>query len=84
MIHVKEIGEGCTYTSICTREHIVSLYYRTTRYMFAKDGRVKALKALHMCSARSAQVWIRGAKIYQRGAPLQRTTSSDQKATAMS
>ena len=50
-------------------EHIVSLYYRTTWWIFTKLGRDEVLMVQHLClgfSANSAQGWIQGgAKIGQ-------------------
>ena len=65
----------------------VSLNYRIVRLIFTKLGRDKVLMTPHICIdfwAKSAQGWIQGrAKIGQGGGPLiQRTSSSDWKATA--
>ena len=55
-------------------EHIVSLYYRTARWMFSKLGRDEVLMAPHMhygVSARSTQGRIQGgAKIGHGGVPF--------------
>ena len=54
-------------------EHIVSLCYRTTQWMFTKLGRDEVLMAPHYWpdfSANPAQEWIQGgAKIGQWGVP---------------
>ena len=54
-------------------EHIVSLCYRTTRWMFTKLGRDEVLMAPHLWldfSANPAQGWIQGrAKIGKSGDP---------------
>ena len=67
-------------------EHIVSLNYRIAWWIFTKLGRDKELMTPHICIdswAKSAQGWIQGgAKIGPRGSLLQRTSSSDRKATA--
>ena len=66
-------------------EHIVSLYYRTTWWMFTKLSRDEVLMAPHMhlgVSARSTQERIQGgAKIGHGGPLLQETSSYDWKAT---
>ena len=67
-------------------KHIVSLYYRTAKWMFAKLGRDEVLMAWHMhrdvlaISARGGGGPGRG-KI-GHGGPLQKFSSSDRKATA--
>ena len=67
-------------------EHIVSLNYRIAWWIFTKLGRDKVLMTPHICIdswAKSAQSWIQGgAKIGPGGSLLQRTSSSDRKATA--
>ena len=67
-------------------EHIVRLYYRTVYLMFTKLGRDEVLMVPYKCccfSARFVQGRIQGgAKIGHRGPLLQRTSSSDWKATA--
>ena len=67
-------------------EHIVSLNYRIAWWIFTKLGRDKVLMTPHICIdswAKSAQGWIQGgAKIGPGGSLLQRTSSSDRKATA--
>ena len=67
-------------------EHIVSLYYRTAKWMFMKLGRDEVLMVLYkFCcfSARSFQGRIQGgAKIGHGGPLLQLTSASDWKATA--
>ena len=67
-------------------EHIVSLSYRIAWWIFTKLGRDEVLMVLYKCccfSARSVQGRIQGgAKIGYGGPLLQRTYSSDRKATA--
>ena len=66
--------------------HIVSLYYRTTQWIFTKLSRDEVLMVPYSCccfSTRSVQGRIQGgAKIGHGGPLLQRTFSSDWKATA--
>ena len=54
-------------------EHIVSLYYRTAKWMFMELGRDKVLMARHLHKdvlAISAQGWIQGeAKMSKGGSP---------------
>ena len=83
------LGEGkreCTNACICMGTHIVSLSYRTNRWIFMKLGRDEVLIVPYKCccfSARSVQWRIKGwAKIGHGGPLLQRTSSSDRKATA--
>ena len=72
-------------TLVYVRQHIVSLNYRMTRWIFTKLGRHKVLMTPHICIdfwAKSAEGWIQGrTKISHGGSLLQRTSSSDQKAT---
>ena len=67
-------------------EHIVSLNYRIAWWIFTKLGIDEVLKVPHISIdswAKSAQGWIQGgAKIGPGGFLLQRTSSSDRKATA--
>ena len=67
-------------------EHIVSLNYKIARRIFTKLGSDKVLMTPNICVdswAKSAQGWIQGgAKIGPGGSLLQRTSSSDRKATA--
>ena len=67
-------------------EHIVSLNYIIAWWIFTKLGRDKVLMTAHIYFdswAKSAQGWIQGgAKIGPGGCLLQRTSSSDRKATA--
>ena len=67
-------------------EHIVSLYYRTALLMFTKLGRDEVLTVPYKCccfSARFVQGRIQGGQKKVTGGPLlQRTSSSDWKATA--
>ena len=58
-------------------EHIASLYYRTTLWMFTKLGVDEVIMARHMHKNVLAQVRIKG-----EGGPLLQKTSSDRKATA--
>ena len=70
---------------VYVREHIVSLYYRTTRWILMKLGMNEALRVPYMfyaILARSTQGRIQGrVKIGYRGGLLQKT-SSDRNATA--
>ena len=73
-----------------TLEHIISLSYRTTWWMFMKLDRDKALIVTHLCigfSSNSTQGRIQGRAICQKLVNeeflLQRTSSSDWKATAI-
>ena len=67
-------------------EHIVSLSYRTNLWIFTELGRDEVLMVPYKCccfSVRSVQGRIQGgAKIGHGGPLLQRTSSSDRKATA--
>ena len=67
-------------------EHMVCLSYRTNRWIFTKLSRDEVLMVPYKCfcfSARSVQGRIQGgAKIGHGGPLLQRTSSSDRKATA--
>ena len=67
-------------------EHIVSLSYRTNRWIFTKLGSDEVLIVPYKCccfSARSVHWQSQGgAKIVHGGPLFQRTSSSDQKATA--
>ena len=80
-------GGGGALMHVYVWEYIVSLYYRTAWWMFTKLGRDEVLMVPHLClgfSANPAQGWIQGgAKIGQWGSLLQRTSSSDWKATAI-
>ena len=73
---------------VYVRENIVSLYYRTAQRMFTKRGRDEVLMVPYKCccfSARSVQGRIQGGgggKNRFQGPLLQRTSSSDWKATA--
>ena len=79
-------GGGGALVHIYVWEHIVSLNYRIVWWIFTKLGRDKVLMTPHICIdfwAKSAQGWIQGrAKIGQGGPLIQRTSSSDWKATA--
>ena len=79
-------GGGGALVHVYVLEHIVSLYYRIAWWIFTKLGRDKVLMTPHIridSWAKSAQGWIQGgAKIGSRGSLLQRTSSSDRKATA--
>ena len=77
----------CALMHVYVWEQIVSLYYRTAQWIFTKLGRDEVLMVLYKCCcflARSVKGRIQGvAKIGHRGGPLlQRTSSSDWKATA--
>ena len=84
-IEVKKRGGGAL-VHVYVLEHIVSLNYRIAWWIFIKLGRDKVLMTPHICFdswAKSAQGWIQGgAKIGPGGSLLQRTSSSDRKATA--
>ena len=77
---------GGALVHVYVLEHIVSLNYRIAWWIFTKFGRDKVLMTPHIgidSWAKSAQGWIQGgAKIGPRGSLLQRTSSSDRKATA--
>ena len=79
-------GGGGALVHVNVLEHIVSLNYRIAWWIFTKLGRDKVLMTPHICIdswAKSAQGWIQGgAKIGPGGSLLQRTSSSDWKATA--
>ena len=83
-IEVKKGGGALVHVYVF--EHIVSLNYRIVRSIFTKLGRDKVLMTPHICIdswAKSAQGWIQGgAKIGPGGSLFQRTSTSDQKATA--
>ena len=76
--------EGSALMHVYVLEHIVSLSYRTDRWIFTKLGRDEALMAPYNCccfSARSVQGRIQGGVKIGHGGPfLQRTSSSDRKA----
>ena len=84
-IEVKR-GGGGALVHVYVLEHIVSLNYRIAWWIFTKLGRDKVLMTPHICIdswAKSAQGWIQGgAEIGPGGSLLQRTSSSDRKATA--
>ena len=71
-IEVKKRGGGAL-VHVYVFEHIVSLNYRTARWIFTKLGRDKVLMTLHICIdswAKSAQGWIQdGTKIGPGGFP---------------
>ena len=83
-IEVKRGGGALVHVYVL--EHIVSLNYRIAWWIFTKLGRDKVLMTPHICIdslAKSTQGWIQGrAKIGPGGSLLQRTSSSDRKATA--
>ena len=83
-IEVKRGGGALVHVYVF--EHIVSLNYRIAWWIFTKLGRDKVLMTPRICIdswAKSAQGWIQGgAKIGPDGSLLQRTSSSDRKATA--
>ena len=80
------LGQISFFFSVYVLEHIVSLYYRIPRWIFTKLGRDKILMTPHISVdfwAKSAQGWIQvGAEISHGGPLLQRTSTSDGKATA--
>ena len=82
----KRGGGGVALVHVYVLEHIVSLNYIIAWWIFTKLGRDKVLKTPHICIdswAKSAQGWIQGGtKIGPGGSLLQRTSSSDRKATA--
>ena len=84
-IEVKK-GGGGALVHVYVLEHIVSLNYRIAWWIFTKLGRDKIFMTPHICIdswAKSAQGWIQGgAKKGPGGSLLQRTSSSDRKATA--
>ena len=81
-----EVKKGGALVHAYVLEHIVSLNYRISWWIFTKLGRDKVLMTPHICidsRAESAQGWIQGGtKIGPGGSLLQRTSSSDRKATA--
>ena len=83
-IKVKKGGGALVHVYVW--EPRVGLYYRIVSWIFTKLGRDKVLMTPHICIdfwAKSAEGWIQGrAKIGHRGPLLQRTSSSDWKATA--
>ena len=85
-IYWREKGGGVALVHVYLLEHIVSLNYRIAWWICTKLGRDKVLMTPHICIdswAKFAQGWIQGgAKIGPRGSILQRTSSSDRKATA--
>ena len=86
-IYLGEKGGGGSLMHVYVWEYIVSLYYRTTSWMFTKLGRDEMLMVPYKCwfffSGRSVQGRIQGgAKIGHGGPLLQRTCASDLKATA--
>ena len=80
-------GGGGALMHVYVLEHKVSLSYRRDWWIFTKLGRDEVLMVPYkFCcfSAMSAQGRIQdGAKIGHRGPLLQRTSSSDRKATAI-
>ena len=85
-IYWSEKGRGGALVHVYVLEHIVSLNYIIAWWIFTKLGRDKALMTPHICIdswAKSALGWIQGgAKKGPGGSLLQRTSSSDRKATA--
>ena len=79
-------GGGVALVHVYVLEHIVSLNYKIALWIFTKLGRDKVLMTPNICIdswAKSAQGLIQGwAKIGPGGSLLQRTSSSDRKATA--
>ena len=85
-IYSGEKGGGGAIVHVYVWEHKVSLSYRIVQWIVSKFGRDKVLMTARICIdfwAKSAQGWIQGmAKIGHGGPLLQRTSSSDWKATA--
>ena len=83
-IEVKKVGGALVHVYVL--EHIFSLNYRIAWWIFTKLGTDKVLMTPHICIdswAKSSQDGIQGrAKIGPGGSLLQRTSSSDRKATA--
>ena len=79
---MKEGGGGGALMHVYVWEHIVSLYYRTTWWMFMKVGRDEVLMVPHLCIDFLANFAQGGAKKVNEGSLLQRTSPSDWKATA--
>ena len=72
------------YIYIYVREHIVSLSYKTNRWIFMKRGRNEVLMVPYKCccfSARSIQGRVQDVAKIGHGGPLLQRTSSDRKAT---
>ena len=62
-IYLGAKGGGCALMHVYVWKHIVSLYYRTAKWMFTKLGRDEVLMAWHMhrdVLAISAQGRIQG------------------------
>ena len=80
-IYLDEKRGGGALMHVYVLEHIVSLCYRTTWWMFMKLGRVEVLMAPHLWldfSANPAQGWIQGgAKIGTSGVPSPDWMASD-------
>ena len=72
---------GVALMHVYVWEHIVSLFFRTSRWIFTKLGRDEALMVPYKCfcfSVRSVQGRIQGGVKIGHGVPLvQRTSSSD-------
>ena len=85
-IYLLKWKKGGALVHVYVWKHIVSLYYKIAWWIFTKLGRDKVLMTPHICIdswAKSAQGWIMGgAKIGPGASLLQRTSSSDRKATA--
>ena len=67
---MKEEGGGGALMHVYVWEHIVSLSYRTNRWMFMKGGRDEVLMVPYKCcffSARSIQGRIQGGAIIGHG-----------------
>ena len=82
---MKEEGGGGALMHVYVLEHIVSLCYRTASWMFRKLGRDEVFIAPHLWLAFSETPPRGGSRVGQKwvneGSLLQRTASSDWKAT---
>ena len=76
------VKEGGLRLCMYVRQHIVSLYYRTTLRISTKVCRNEVLIAQHMRLCVSAISGQLGAKLGHGGPLLQKTSSLDQKATS--
>ena len=66
-------GKGGALMHVCVWEHIVSLSYRTSRWIFTKLGRDEVLMVSYKCccfSARSVQGRIQGGAKVGHGGPF--------------
>ena len=81
---MKERGGGVALMHVYVWEHIVSLYYRTDRWILTKLGGDEELIVPYKCCyflAKSVQGRIQGRAKVGQGGPLLQRTSSDWKAT---